>query len=577
MPLLLILVIILPLAGAGGTLGLSLVPRVRSYTRYIALAAAGFTAILILRFMWMEPVTVIPALWQPSLLFGATLTLHTDVTMQPLALTLALITCSAILVELSRTEGSHPRLLATLLALLAAGLAALWAANLLTMIISWAVYDLLQAAGRIAAGGSGRTATRGLIFGNLATLFLWAGALLPDDGAGSELWSLMTCSSAQLTLWAVAGILRLWVYPLHLAAPDDLDAAPSLATPLLLGPIVGWGLWLRLAAANGGPIPGGAWVLPLAAVTLAVGGFLAWSCASHRRMLPWVGMGMTGAVLLAAGLAGKSGATVIAAGSVASFSILSGSNLFASLCACGIDALQAGHPNGFTRQGIRCRNRPNRSVVKEYTNHSTGAWLKQQVQRLGWGGTFFVGYLFLVASLMRWLLTSPLQRLEWGGAFFVGHLFLVASLVRGLLTSPSPPLPNRRWLLMARGVGLGLPALLLIVIGLHPPLPIRSVPTPTPGPLFTVPGVASWLLWAISLAGGTVLAWQEGSLRPKIELLLSAAHDLLRLEWLYGAVVGALDRGLSALRAADEIVGGAGALLWSWLLFLLLILVWSSK
>jgi hypothetical protein len=91
-----------------------------------------------------------------------------------------------------------------------------------------------------------------------------------------------------------------------------------------------------------------------------------------------------------------------------------------------------------------------------------------------------------------------------------------------------------------------------------------------------MPDLMGWVLWVVSLAGGGVLAWQEEALRPKIGLLLSAIHDLLSLEWLYSAVVGALDRGFSVLRAADQVVGGGGALLWSWLLFLLLLLVWGN-
>jgi hypothetical protein len=95
--------------------------------------------------------------------------------------------------------------------------------------------------------------------------------------------------------------------------------------------------------------------------------------------------------------------------------------------------------------------------------------------------------------------------------------------------------------------------------------------------LFATPALAGWLLWALSLVGGGVLAWQEQAIRPKVELLLTAIHDLLRLEWLYDALVGALDRGLSVLRAADEVVGGGGALLWSWLLFLLLLLILGNR
>jgi len=131
---------------------------------------------------------------------------------------------------------------------------------------------------------------------------------------------------------------------------------------------------------------------------------------------------------------------------------------------------------------------------------------------------------------------------------------------------------------VARGIGLGLPMLSLVVAGLYPPLLVGGVRIPALGSLFVMPGLTGWLLWVVSLAGGGVLAWQEGTIRPKIELWLSVIHDLLCLEWLYDAVVGALSRGLSVLRAADEVVGGRGALLWSWLLFLLLILlVWGSK
>ena len=92
-----------------------------------------------------------------------------------------------------------------------------------------------------------------------------------------------------------------------------------------------------------------------------------------------------------------------------------------------------------------------------------------------------------------------------------------------------------------------------------------------------MPRLMGWLLWLISLAGGGLLVWQEENLRPQIELWLTAAHDLVCLDWLYELVVDSLDRGLNALRVADELVGGAGTLLWSWLLFLIVLLAWGSQ
>ncbi len=539
-----VLTIILPLLSAGLVLGLSPISRARPYARYLALTGVGLTAILILALRWMEPAALVPSLWQPSLLFGTTLVLQSDVTVQPLALAMALAVFSATLVAVSRKEVARPRLTATLLVLLTVGFLALWAANILTVMICWALYDMLQAMGRIAAGDSARSAIRGLIFGNLATLFLWGGVILSNGGADGELWPLMTLGGTQLTFWTIAGLLRLWIYPFHLSAPDDLSAAPSLAALLFLGPIMGWGLWLRLALVNGGlPLAGG-WVTTMAAVTLALGSFLAWSCDAPRSALPWIGVGTGGAILLAARLAGEGAAAVIAAGSLS--------------WALGVTLLFLGRgEEGGGRRGALWWNIP---------------LLVGALSLLG--APLTLGFL-TGATFLGGLTQGGPARLGW--AFVIGNLFLVPSLVRLLSSSSSPGLPDHRWSLVAREVGLGAPALLLIVAGLRPGLFTGGIQPPPVGALFTMPGPVGWLLWIVSLAGGGLLAWQERGLRPRIELLLKAIHDLLRLEWLYSAIVGALDRGLSVLRAADEVVGGAGALLWSWLLFLLLLLlVWGG-
>jgi formate hydrogenlyase subunit 3/multisubunit Na+/H+ antiporter MnhD subunit len=545
MSLIFVLAISLPLVGAGGVLGLSLVPRARPYTRYVALIAVGLTTVLILTFRWMEPVVVVLSLWQPSLLLGSGLTLQVDGAIQPVSFVLSLVTCSSVLVELGRRDDPHPRLAPALLALLSAGLVTLWSANVLTMIVGWAIYDLLQAMASIAAGGSARTAIRGMVLGSLATLLLWAGAML-SVGADSGLWSLMTPSGASLTLWVVAGMLRLWVYPFHLSAPDDLVAAPPLAIPLLLGPIVGWGLWLRISTVNGGFIPSDAWVSTLAGGALALGGLLAWSCESPRRLLPWVGMATNGALLLVAGLAGKSAAAVIVVGSVS--------------WALGITVFFLG--DGWRRESL-------------WWNVPALVGLLTLL-----GLPFTLGFV-TAATLLGGLVQG--SHVEWGVAFWgvlFGCLFLVPSLVRRLRLSPSVSLPDRREMVVARGVGLGLPTLLLIAAGLYPPLLIGGVAgsaIPSLGSLFAMPGLLGWLLWAVALACGGLLAWQEQALRSRIGLLLGAVHDVLRLEWLYSSVVGALNRGLSVFQVANDVIGGAGALLWSLLLFLLFLLAWGGS
>lgn len=519
---------------------MSRLPRIRPYIRYVALAAVGGTTFLILSLRWMGPVVAVPSLWQPSLLFGATPALQSDGTMQPLALALALVNLGAILVEVGRGREIQPRLLATLQAVLAASLAALWSANLLTTLLCWGIYDLLQVTAHAAAGGALRTAVRRLIFGGLATLFLWGGMLLPGGEAGSQLWSLTTPSQTQLTLWAMAGALRLGLFPFHLAIPHNLGAVQSFAAPLSLGPIVGWGLWLRLALANGGATPGDTWLMVLAAISLGIGGLLAWSCESLPRVLSWAGMGVTGTVVLAAGLAGENGAAVVSAGSLT------------WALATGVVFLSG---------GLR-REAPWWSIPSLI------------------GALSLIGMPFTLGFVTEAALLGGLTqggRLVWGWAFFFGTLFLVPALARWLLASAADSTPHHHAVIAAHAAGLGLPALLLIGGGMHPPLLIGSVPALPVGRLFGMVGLPGWLLWTISLAGGGVLAWQDVVLRPKFTLLLNAVHDLLGLEWLYDAVVGALDRGLSALRTADEVIGGGGALLWSWLLFLLLLLVWGAR
>lgn len=544
MLLLPVLAISFPLLGAGGVLGLSLIPRIRSYGRYVALTAVGLTTVLILSFRWIELGAALRSLWQPSLLFGSVLTWQIDATMGPLSLVLALVTCCSLLVELSRGDVFHSRSTVTLLALLSAGLLTLWSFNILTMIVSWAIYDLLQTMAHIAAGGSTRTAIRGLVMGSVATLLLWTGAVLSGSGADSELWPLMIPSEAAMTLWAMAGLLRLWGFPFHLAVPEDLDAAPPRATPLFLGPIVGWGLWLRLCTVNGGIIPDDEWISTLTVSTLALGSLLAWSSESPRRSLPWIGMAANGALLLVAGLAGTSATAVIITGSV-------GWALAVAVFFLG---------DGW---------------------HKSLLWNIPMVPALLTllGIPFTVGFVATV-SLLGALVQGG--RVAWGMPFWgtlFGYLFLIPSLVRRMLASPLSSLPEHRGMILARGMGLGILVLCLIVAGLYPPLLISAdvgSQLPSLGSLLKMPGLVGWLLWAVVLVLGGVIAWQERVLRSRIDLLLDVVHDILRLEWFYNSLAGALDRGLNVFQAANEIVGGAGALLWSLVLFLLLVLVWSG-
>jgi hypothetical protein len=161
-----------------------------------------------------------------------------------------------------------------------------------------------------------------------------------------------------------------------------------------------------------------------------------------------------------------------------------------------------------------------------------------------------------------------------GVAFVVSQVFLIPALVRWLTLPPAQSIPSGRARLAVWLVGLALPALVLVVLGagLASVIGLRVPPLGALMRMLTVPG---WSIWVVSLVIGGLLVWQERNLRPRVAYLLGVFHDLWRLDWLYGALAGAFDRGLSVLRAADEVIGGTGALLWSIVLFLIVVLVWA--
>lgn len=541
---LLTLSVVLPLLGGGAALLASLLPLGSRARRVLAcwtvLTAGGATVIVVIGLGRTDSLSVVLSSWRPSLLSRSVLRLRSDHMMQPLALALGVATCSAVLVELGRGGETPPQLPAAVLSLLGAGLAVLWAANPLTMIVSWALYDLLASLGHVLAGGSKRSAVRRLASGGLATMFLWSGVLFAGQGSSSGQWGLMVATDLQVKLWIVAALLRLSIYPVHFSVPGDTGAALPLGAPLLLSPVVGWALWLRLAGANGDYLPITAWVLFPAIITLAVGGFLAWSVGSVRRSLPWIGTATTAAILLGIGLGEVAAPSVVAAAGAA--------------WALGIVILSTGSGLDLT-EGLR------REQLRWWVPSLVGA------VTLG-----FLGKVPLMGSVVRG------ESWKWIGASFVGQMFLAAALVRWLL-SAGPAIAERRGVLrdVALGVGQGAPTLLLIVVGLRPRLLFRDPSLPSLASVLALPDLTGWLLWVVSLAAGGVVAWQDQRLRGKIGLALKAIHDLLRLDWLYELVVGTLEQGLSALRVVDEVLGGAGALLWSLIIFLVLVLVWSGR
>jgi formate hydrogenlyase subunit 3/multisubunit Na+/H+ antiporter MnhD subunit len=353
----------------------------------------------------------------------------------------------------------------------------------------------------------------------------------------------MPLTNARVALWALAGLLRIWAYPFHLSAPDGLSSVPASA-PLFLGPVLGWALWIRLASANGGAIPDQGGVLVAAVFTMTVGGLLAWTDEHPRRALAWAGVSTSGSVLLAGRAAGQNAGDFIAAGGL-SWAL---SMVVLLMCA------------GLMRAGLQRR-------------------------RIWWGVPAWIGAAALVGLplTLGLVTTAPLvgqfvreESIGGGVAFAVAQALLVPALVRWMLLPPISPLPAGRRSTVFWLVGLALPVLTLALVGVALSPALGGLAVPSLGSLMAMMTLPGWLLWAVALAAGGLLTWQESNLRSRMAHLLGVVHDLWRLEWLYTATSGAIDRGLSLLRAADDVVGGTGALLWSTVLFLILLLMWSA-
>jgi hypothetical protein len=130
---------------------------------------------------------------------------------------------------------------------------------------------------------------------------------------------------------------------------------------------------------------------------------------------------------------------------------------------------------------------------------------------------------------------------------------------------------------MAHDAGLIFAALVLVVVGLAPNLLVPGSSRLSLRLLLSGSGLIGWLLWGAALVLGGVLGWQTAYLRPRFSLWLDVLRGIVRLDWAWRLLVGALEQGFAVLRAVDDVLGGRGALLWSFITLLLVILVWRVR
>lgn len=484
----------------------------------------------------------------PSLLADSAVEMRWDTALWPLGLGLSIVV-GGLLVAGARGD-EHPLHVAPgLLLLLSAGLAALWSANPLTTIVCWALYDSIAAVERIAAGDGRREVVRSLALGTGSGLLLWIGALVAEGGIGSVQWALMPAGGAKMTYWMVAGLLRLGAYPLHLLFPRQVSSASPLVGALALSPLLGWGLWIRLGLVSSQALPLGLWMRIPALLTFMIGGVLAWTARSPRESRPWISMGALGAVLFAGVLGSVQGESVVPTMTLGAIAWMLGTAVLFLGGGCDLGLILQGETLASSIPSlVGALSLIGAPITLGFAGES--ALLRELGRAGGWGWSvgFFIGQVFLVAAVIRWLVLSDASGRESDD--------LIGEIVYGVsLTTLAVSLIL---------VGI-VPNLLLVGIGASSNVSLPS--------LLDAPSLAGWSLWiAATLIGGS-LAWLDRNLRPRISLWLDVVHDVVVLDWGYEWLMGAFEQGFAFLRTVDDVLGGRGALLWAAVLLLLVVLI----
>jgi multicomponent Na+:H+ antiporter subunit A len=530
----LVIPILILALGALSLLLLSLLPRTWGL-RLVAAGVAGVALVALWQLGERLPTSWVAASWRPLALFGAPLAFEADAGNWILATALvatsflSLVGCCA---SSDRPATAH---MALILAATGSGVAALFATSFVALVVAWGLTDILLVAAMLRHGQEGaHRAGLAFISGILATSALWAAPVLVQAEGTSGFLDLSHFAGSSASLLQFAVILRLGLVPLHLWRPIDLQAEPAQLIPLVAIPtLLGIDLLTYLPALTAG-LPSA--LFALGAVTLLVGGFVAWSETEERSSLAGVMVAETGLAVLAVANAGQQAvATAIAA--VVAWCL--GITVFAL----------------------------------------TPGWSGRRVWRGAASLVALLSLLGIPATLgfvVRFTAYSGLEAdLPALAVALVGETLVVAALMRLWFWAEPRPLPGRQLLEPVYLAVFALAAIALILTGLSPEtftgrgqdsalLELDS--------LIGQGGVAGWAGWALPLVTGVALFLIGEGLRQRLEGGWQGLGTLLRLEWVYGLFFAAIRRIANLMRGASSLVEGEGALLWTAVILLIILL-----
>jgi formate hydrogenlyase subunit 3/multisubunit Na+/H+ antiporter MnhD subunit len=493
----------------------------------MVLAITLASAALLLE-MRQLPLTAVVLDWRPVTMLGSTASLRIDGTAWLFALALLAAGGSVALTWLVAPEQDRRApsgsIKALTLAMLAAGLGSVFSANIITMFLCWGLLDGLYSLALLACGGpaSGRRAQFALGLNGLATLTVWAVAVLIEQARLSPYWHLLILP-ANLREWmAVAAALRLGLYPLHIWESAELDCPERTVLVYLIPAMTGLALWARLAVIQGLP-DSNVWPA-IASVTALVGGILAWVQPDARRSLPYLALGYGGMLILAA-MVGKSPVASLATGS-ASWLL-------------GLTLLSVG--------------RPLARVVWPWAIPTVlGA---ATLAGFPWTAGFTSRFAFYQGAIGEppWML----------GMAFLAESFLIGALLHWLLTPDLTPLPRGVWPRIGYALALAVPTAPAMVWGVFP--------SPAGVPVSKLMDTLAWARWGAPLAGAAALTLFARPVRAYLGGWGGAIAEVLRLDRWYSVVLPLLRIPARLGAALGDVLDGNGAFLWM-LIFLVVAL-----
>ncbi len=508
-------------AGIGGSallLAGELIPRLHSL-RKIA-AATGLTLLTLLWLLLPTTGRWILSVWSPGAMLNGQMILDVTPAIWWVGLGLGAIFSGAAWGAVAERQEMQPLTgVLTFVSLLA-----LWtillSGSALTTLVSWAVFDLLWGTAALMSGEDGERITFGLAIHGVTSLILWAVTLLLQQDGVSLLWWLAWPSSPILSLLLIAALMRIGFYPFHIVFPRRIGKTRLLSLVHLTGAISGVALLYRLLSLpDVTTLP--AWVALWGILSIFWDGMWAWSVAGRQRALLWSGHAMLIACLAGAGAVGSGDLLLVGTGTW-----LAGGTLLV--------------------------------LVRGYAPREV--W---------WAWPVWLGLLFFIGtppSALGGAIKALFDFVPWGGKFllWLGLTMAYAATLRGVrrpaLGSLTMPWV---WQQVTWTLGLVIIVVLLLVTSLH----ASAVP------------VGSWvgiLLWSTAILAAVGLLYR-GMITHIWLHYAEPALELIELSWLYRALWRGMEHILGLLRAANEIIEGNGAVLWSLLALLLFLLVVVSR